>query len=159
MGTGRARVTVFPCLDRACRSAGRSPTWVRALRSLSSTLIMSSNGPTVLTRRRPSIDIVDAKVAVDLATAQTYSENVFLFVPNLIGQSIFHHSSSLLMNSHLRRLLSCHTRSSVAALHEPSSEVLYIVVRYLLFTGRGRWACRKIVGSGLEVWSCVGHGY
>jgi len=36
-------------------------------------------------RRRPSIDVVDAKVAVDLATAQTYSENVFLFVPNLIG--------------------------------------------------------------------------
>ncbi|GBE82001.1 phosphatidylinositol synthase [Sparassis latifolia] len=37
-------------------------------------------------RRRP-IDVVDAKVAVDLATAQTYSENVFLFVPNLIGYS------------------------------------------------------------------------
>ncbi|RDX56643.1 phosphatidylinositol synthase [Lentinus brumalis] len=48
---------------------------------------MSSNAPAVLTRRRPSIDIVDAKVAVDLATAQTYSENVFLFVPNLIGYS------------------------------------------------------------------------
>ena len=58
------------------------PTWARPL---SPTLIMSSNGPTVVTRRRPSIDIVDAKVAVDLATAQTYSENVFLFVPNLIG--------------------------------------------------------------------------
>ncbi|KAF9246217.1 CDP-alcohol phosphatidyltransferase-domain-containing protein [Melanogaster broomeanus] len=37
------------------------------------------------TRRRGSIELVDAKVAVDLATAQTYSENVFLFVPNLIG--------------------------------------------------------------------------
>ncbi|KAH7889282.1 phosphatidylinositol synthase [Phlebopus sp. FC_14] len=36
-------------------------------------------------RRRNSMDVVDAKVAVDLATAQTYSENVFLFVPNLIG--------------------------------------------------------------------------
>ncbi|KIJ68964.1 hypothetical protein HYDPIDRAFT_80498 [Hydnomerulius pinastri MD-312] len=36
-------------------------------------------------RRRGSIELVDAKVAVDLATAQTYSENVFLFVPNLIG--------------------------------------------------------------------------
>ncbi|RDB21505.1 CDP-diacylglycerol--inositol 3-phosphatidyltransferase [Hypsizygus marmoreus] len=36
-------------------------------------------------RRGPSIEVVDAKVAVDLATAQTYSENVFLFVPNLIG--------------------------------------------------------------------------
>jgi CDP-diacylglycerol--inositol 3-phosphatidyltransferase len=37
-------------------------------------------------RRRASIDLVDAKQAVDLATAQTYSENVFLFVPNLIGK-------------------------------------------------------------------------
>ncbi|KAI9065162.1 phosphatidylinositol synthase [Trametes sanguinea] len=47
-----------------------------------------SNGPaTSLARRRASIDVVDAKVAVDLATAQTYSENVFLFVPNLIGYS------------------------------------------------------------------------
>ncbi|KAI6028794.1 phosphatidylinositol synthase [Pisolithus orientalis] len=36
-------------------------------------------------RRRGSIDIVDAKVAVDLATAQSYTENVFFFVPNLIG--------------------------------------------------------------------------
>ncbi|KAJ8473268.1 hypothetical protein ONZ45_g16355 [Pleurotus djamor] len=36
-------------------------------------------------RRRASIEVVDANVALDLATAQTYSENVFLFVPNLIG--------------------------------------------------------------------------
>ncbi|KAH9926229.1 CDP-alcohol phosphatidyltransferase-domain-containing protein [Fomitopsis serialis] len=39
------------------------------------------------TRRRGSIDVVDAKVALDLATRQNYSENVFLFVPNLIGYS------------------------------------------------------------------------
>ncbi|KAG6331661.1 hypothetical protein ID866_7428 [Astraeus odoratus] len=48
----------------------------------------SSATPTATSRkvrRRGSIDVVDAKVAVDLATAQTYSENVFLFVPNLIG--------------------------------------------------------------------------
>ena len=36
-------------------------------------------------RKGASIEVVDAKVAVDLATAQTYSENVFLFVPNIIG--------------------------------------------------------------------------
>lgn len=41
----------------------------------------------VVRRRRGSIDIVDAKVAVDLATAQSYRENVFLFIPNLIGKS------------------------------------------------------------------------
>lgn len=33
--------------------------------------------------RRASIGVVDAKVAVDLATAQSYSENVFLFVPKM----------------------------------------------------------------------------
>jgi len=36
-------------------------------------------------RRGPSIEVVDPNFALDLATAQTYSENVFLFVPNLIG--------------------------------------------------------------------------
>jgi CDP-diacylglycerol--inositol 3-phosphatidyltransferase len=38
-------------------------------------------------RRRRGSDVVDAKVAVDLATAQSYGvkENIFLFVPNLIG--------------------------------------------------------------------------
>ncbi|KAK1232946.1 hypothetical protein PQX77_003860 [Marasmius sp. AFHP31] len=36
-------------------------------------------------RKRSSISVVPAKIAVDLATAQSYSENVFLFVPNLIG--------------------------------------------------------------------------
>jgi len=38
-------------------------------------------------RRRAAVEVVDAKIAVDLATRQTYSENVFLFVPNLIGYS------------------------------------------------------------------------
>lgn len=50
----------------------------------------SASSPTidaVLKRRRASIiEVVDAKSAVDLATAQSYSENVFLFVPNLIGE-------------------------------------------------------------------------
>lgn len=40
-------------------------------------------------RRQDSLRHVDAKVAVDLATAQTYSENVFLFIPNLIGEQVF----------------------------------------------------------------------
>ncbi|KAL0570822.1 phosphatidylinositol synthase 1 (CDP-alcohol phosphatidyltransferase1) [Marasmius crinis-equi] len=39
----------------------------------------------VTKRKREPIGLVDAKVAVDLATAQSYSENVFLFVPNIIG--------------------------------------------------------------------------
>ncbi|KAI0079954.1 phosphatidylinositol synthase [Panus rudis PR-1116 ss-1] len=48
---------------------------------------MASDSAQVRSRRRGSIDVVDAKVAVDLATAQSYSENVFLFIPNLIGYS------------------------------------------------------------------------
>lgn len=36
-------------------------------------------------RRKNSIEVFDKKHALDLATAQSYSENVFLFVPNLIG--------------------------------------------------------------------------
>jgi CDP-diacylglycerol--inositol 3-phosphatidyltransferase len=36
-------------------------------------------------RQKESAPVVDAKEAVDLATAQTYSENVFLFAPNIIG--------------------------------------------------------------------------
>ena len=53
--------------------------------------VFSSHIDAVLKRRRAStIEVVDAKSAVDLATAQTYSENVFLFVPNLIGESRTH---------------------------------------------------------------------
>ncbi|KAI0050932.1 CDP-diacylglycerol-inositol 3-phosphatidyltransferase [Auriscalpium vulgare] len=36
-------------------------------------------------RKGGSVEVVDPAHAVDLATHQTYSENVFLFVPNLIG--------------------------------------------------------------------------
>ncbi|TFY81767.1 hypothetical protein EWM64_g2244 [Hericium alpestre] len=36
-------------------------------------------------RAKASVEVVDPKHAVDLATAQSYSENIFLFVPNLIG--------------------------------------------------------------------------
>lgn len=49
---------------------------------------MTKKAATV-SRRRGSIDVVDAKVALDLATRQTYSENVFLFVPNLIGECTY----------------------------------------------------------------------
>ncbi|KAF8078025.1 phosphatidylinositol synthase [Lyophyllum atratum] len=45
----------------------------------------TTHSPLQQRRRGHSTEMVDAKMAVDLATAQTYSENVFLFVPNLIG--------------------------------------------------------------------------
>jgi hypothetical protein len=40
-------------------------------------------------RKGGSVEVVDSKYAVDLATQQSYSENIFLFVPNLIGQYFF----------------------------------------------------------------------
>jgi hypothetical protein len=46
---------------------------------------MSTKTP-VHRRKGGSVEVVDSKYAVDLATQQSYSENVFLFVPNLIGQ-------------------------------------------------------------------------
>lgn len=42
-------------------------------------------------RRKNSIEVFDRKHALDLATAQSYSENVFLFVPNLIGSLSYLH--------------------------------------------------------------------
>ena len=42
--------------------------------------------PPIHRRKGGSVEVVDSKYAVDLATQQSYSENIFLFVPNLIGQ-------------------------------------------------------------------------
>ena len=47
-------------------------------------LAMSTKQP-AHRRKGGSVEVVDSKYAVDLATQQSYSENVFLFVPNLIG--------------------------------------------------------------------------
>ncbi|KAI4527510.1 CDP-diacylglycerol--inositol 3-phosphatidyltransferase [Schizophyllum commune Tattone D] len=38
-----------------------------------------------LRHRRGNIEVTNASIAVDLSTKKTYEENVFLFVPNLIG--------------------------------------------------------------------------
>jgi hypothetical protein len=38
-----------------------------------------------LDRRRRGSEVVDGKLALDLAT-HTYDENVYLFIPNLIGE-------------------------------------------------------------------------
>ncbi|ESK96838.1 cdp-diacylglycerol-inositol 3-phosphatidyltransferase [Moniliophthora roreri MCA 2997] len=50
---------------------------------MTATTSSQDNSPPEPERR--SIGLIDARVAVDLATASSYSENVFLFVPNLIG--------------------------------------------------------------------------
>ena len=70
-----------------------------------------SNG---ITRRRGSIDIVDAKVAVDLATAQSYKENVFLFTPNLIGVC---YSLTSKLNSYKNEYLNTIVDQAILALY------------------------------------------
>lgn len=44
--------------------------------------------PKPSSQKGSSIGLIDAKGAVDRATAQTYTDNVFLFVPNLIGTTL-----------------------------------------------------------------------
>lgn len=79
-----------------------------------------------LRRRTASVDVVDAKVAVDLATAQTYSENVFLFVPNLIGVFNNHlHFFPENLTSLFGRLHTRHPRCRFTPFHELSSKILH----------------------------------
>jgi CDP-alcohol phosphatidyltransferase len=80
-------------------------------------------------RRRASIELVDAKQAVDLATAQTYSENVFLFVPNLIGKL----SSEVTLTPHAHASApSGYTRVIMAglSLHYMSYHPIYCTLLY-----------------------------
>ena len=97
---------------------------------------MSSNGvrSAGLKKRRPSVDIVDAKVAVDLATAQTYSENVFLFVPNLIGQSPPPFSPSYVLMALFSSFVTGYTRIILAALslHYMSYHPKYCTLLYCI---------------------------
>jgi len=78
-----------------CRAAGH---WLRHGRGrgvgrissslfLSFPLVMSAAKIPTHRRKGGSVEVVDSKYAVDLATQQSYSENVFLFVPNMIGYS------------------------------------------------------------------------
>lgn len=68
-----------------CDITARGPC--KTLRTTPVIMPSSSSRKARARHRGSSIGIVDAKEAVDLATAQTYSENVFLFVPNLIGEN------------------------------------------------------------------------
>lgn len=70
------------CLPTARRSGGDRTSSL--LPSPTSPLVMSAKQP-AHRRKGGSVEVVDSKYAVDLATQQSYSENVFLFVPNLIG--------------------------------------------------------------------------
>ena len=107
--------------------------------------------------QRPPIEVVDAKVAVDLATAQTYSENVFLFVPNLIGAQVRDQSNS--DTDLVRRIYTRHSGGVVAPFHELSSKVLYTRVCRVVSFGRSGRTSGPCVGPNVEIRSGVGHGY
>ena len=82
LGTGRRSGPGVEKRSYSLRHRCSSAPTTFSLERLPSSQVTMSNG---IVRRRGSIDIVDAKVAVNLATAQSYKENVFLFTPNLIG--------------------------------------------------------------------------
>jgi len=136
----------------------------------------------VLKRRRASvIEVVDAKSAVDLATAQSYSENVFLFVPNLIGKPtptpltrpppyvvlfIVMSRGPLLRDSlasaplDFFRLLAARVHSSdprrtCHALHELPSKVFHRRVLRLPAFGCRRWTRCQVSRPGVKVRRCA----
>lgn len=77
-----------------------------------------------------AVEVVNAKVAVDLATAQTYSENVFLFVPNLIGKEVIPSKRRVLKQKHLTG----YTRVILAglSLHFMSYHPKYCTLAYVI---------------------------
>jgi hypothetical protein len=112
-------------------------------------------------RRRGSIDVVDAKVAVDLATAQTYSENVFLFIPNLIGAIVQLHSLYYVLIRMLgsQRVHAHHPCWAFASLYELSPQILHSCICDIMFIGRCGWAGRTSSRTDIEIWRSVGHGH
>ena len=128
---------------------------------------MSSSAVNFIRRRRASIEVWDAKSAVDLATAQSYSENVFLFVPNLIG--VFApfsetNCSSLTVRIGLfcyrpsNRLHTRHPRRRGPALYELPSKVLHDCIWHIMLAGRGRWTCCPRAESDIKIRCCSGYG-
>ena len=108
-------------------------------------------------QRGSSIGLVDAKAAVDLATAQTYSENVFLFVPNLIGEN----GRRFFACQELKRVGRLHANyigRTIATFHELPSKILHVGVCRIMFAGRGRWTSRASVGPDVKIWRGPGHG-
>ena len=78
--------------------------------------------------------------------------------PTLSVSLLMLNSPCLLKSFCLYRVLAYHPCSSVSALYELPSQVLYSAVLYLLFAGRVRWTCCKSIGSGVEVWGCIRYG-
>jgi len=110
-------------------------------------------------RRRGSIEVVDAKEAVDLATAQTYSENVFLFVPNLIGKLLDSPEvTDQAEASNWSRLHANHFGWAFVALHELSSKVLHHCICNILSAGCCRRTSCASTGTDIKIWSRLGYG-
>jgi hypothetical protein len=148
----------------------------------SATPVSSSKIDAVLKRRRASvIEVVDAKSAVDLATAQSYSENVFLFVPNLIGEfthSVVHATAPLrsviyyrvawirpsgvapsVMDFRMSRVHSSDPSRARHALHELPPEVFDRRVLHLTTFGCRRRTRSKVSRPGVKVRRSSGYGH
>jgi len=111
-------------------------------------------------RRRPSLEIVDAKQAVDLATAQSYSENVFLFVPNLIGKSASSGRFYVVLYSATSfRLYARYHGRPVTILYELSSQILYFIVWNFVSFGCCGWASCPCIGADIKVWRGFRYGH
>lgn len=110
-------------------------------------------------RKGGSVEVVDSKYAVDLATQQSYSENIFLFVPNLIGQyfyPFFLPTCSAVQSG--SRLYAHNSRGFGSSLYELPPEILHITLLFVLSLGRGGWASCKGSRADVQVRRSLGHG-
>ena len=167
MSRKRSDVSARGGLTRRTRRQGSAVKLTSISNSLLKALRLShpynAMASTTNLRKRNSIHVIDAKVAVDLATAQTYSEvseNVFLFVPNLIGKFLYTPPATCYLTPIRQcRILPNHSRWSCAPFHELPPEILYIGLWDLLLAGRCGRTRSQGFEANIQVRSCIRYGY
>lgn len=95
-------------------------------------------------------------------------ENIFLFVPNLIGRLkrlailvatlVAILVSWKLIREAPYRLRACLSRNHLSLLHAPAPTPVFLSVQHLLPPGRSRWCSSAQIQSIYKVRSRVGHG-
>lgn len=107
-----------------------------------------------LDKRRRGSQVVDGKLALDLAT-HTYDENVYLFVPNLIGQSV----APRLLVLTLSRLHTCNSCWNLTSLYGKPSKHVYTPIRSVGATRCCRRPGCTRARPDFSFWGGVGHGH
>lgn len=107
--------------------------------------------------KEDSVLVVNANAALNLATNQSYKENVFLFAPNLIGAlcALRGQVGVLTVGD---RVHPGHPRRAFSSLHELSPKILHNRICHIVLTRRCRRASGSLSWRGIQVWRCARHG-